>query len=109
MQTANEQAELAIRNASGRKDNDGIEAVIKTKPLKDGIHELMRLKTKADQKRDDLAAAVKRIAEQSGLLSSVVRKLVNARTGDKFQEEKRKVEQLGIVFEEVGEEVKLKN
>jgi hypothetical protein len=47
-----------------------------------------------------------RVAERAGFLSSVVRRIVKAHAGEKFEEEKRKVDQLGIVFEEVGAENK---
>jgi hypothetical protein len=99
---AAQQAELAINTAAGRKDKDGTEAVIKLQPLKKAISELETLKNKSDQARDKLNDAVKAVAEQSGLLSSVVRKLVNARCGENFAEEKTKAEQLAMVFGEVG-------
>jgi hypothetical protein len=103
MNAETDQANLGIDSPKGRKDKDGTPAVIKTKPLKDGIHDLMNLKAKADAAREKLNSAVKAIAEQSGLLSSVVRKLVNARSGDNFEAKANEIEQLGIVFEEVGE------
>ena len=99
---ASVQTELAIDKAKGRKDSTGQEDVIKTKPLKDAIDDLIALHGKKQNANDKFNAAVKAVAEKSGLLSSVVRKLVNARAGDKWEEESRKVVQLGIVFEEVG-------
>ena len=92
----------AIRKARGRKDGGGQEAVISTKPLKDKLRELEELKKKSDAAKDRLNDAIKAIAEQAGLLASVVRKLVNARSGDNYEQEARKVEQLGIVFDEIG-------
>mgnify|MGYP001563945639 CR=1 FL=1 len=99
---ASVQTELAISKASGRKQKDGTEDVIKVKPLKDAIDDLIVLHAKAMTARGKLNDAVKVVAEKSGLLSSVVRKLVNARAGENWEEESRKVVQLGIVFEEVG-------
>lgn len=101
---ANLQPTKGKRSAKGRKDNEGQEAVIKTQPLKDNIKELMLLKKKLEDATGNMNAAIKRTAEKSGLLSSVVRRLVNARHSGKFAEEKVKVDQLGIVFEEVGED-----
>ena len=97
------QTDLAIDKARGRKQKDGTEDVIKTKPLKEAITELLSLKAKADAAKDKMNSAVKAVAEKSGLLSKVVRKLVNARSGEGFEEAKREVVQLGIVFEEIGD------
>ena len=90
----------------GRKDGSGTAAVIKTQPLKESIQELIRLFDKNATVRDDLNKAIKKVAEKTGVLSSVVRRLVAARAGDKFDEKKNEVEQLGIVFDEVGEDPK---
>lgn len=101
------EAEEAIAKAKGkprgRKDNEGQEAVVTTKPIRERIAELCTLKEKSEQAKEALNAAIKATAEAAGMQSSVVRKFVNARSGDKFDQEARKVEQLGIVFSEVGE------
>ena len=92
-----------IRGARGRKDGDGQEVVIEMKPVREVLQELLELDKKARnaaQRRND---AIKAVAKKSGLLSSVVRKLVNARAGEDFAEEKRKVDQLALVFEEIGD------
>ena len=88
----------------GRKDNQGQEAVIKPQTLKDGLKNLAHLKAKAEEANQKLKDAVKAIAEKSGLEATVVRKFVNARHAgsEKFDNEKRRIEQLGIVFEEIG-------
>lgn len=101
-QAATELAGEAINRAKGRKSSDGTEDVIKVKPLKEAIAELETLKTKADAAKDRLNDAIKAVAERSGLLSKVVRKLVNARHGEGFEDAKREVDQLAIVFDEVG-------
>lgn len=98
--TAADQA-IGKAKARGRKDSEGQEAVIKTKPLKDSLRELGTLKAKSDAAKEKLNDAIKAVAEKSGLLSSVVRKFVNAATGEKFEEERRKVEQAALVFDEV--------
>jgi hypothetical protein len=102
MEAATQETERAINKARGRKETDGQEKVISTKPIRESVTELCQLKVKADAARDRLNVAVKAVAEKSGLLSSVVRKFVNARAGENFEEEKRKVEQLGLVFDEVS-------
>lgn len=88
------------RSARGRVDN-GQEAVINLESLTTRMPDLLKLKAAADDAKTDYADAVKATAEKSGLLASTVRKYVNARAGDNFDEEKTKVEQLALVFEEV--------
>ncbi len=84
----------------GRKDASGQEAVIKTKELKTRIDELVKLKKAADEAAVEFNDAVKAAAEKSGLLASVVRKVVTASAGENYEEEKRKAEQLSLAFEE---------
>lgn len=93
------------KTARGRKDKnkeDG--AVIKPCEVKKSLRELGVLATKAADANAALKDAIKAVAEKSGLLSSVVRRMVRAQSGDSdsFNEEKRKVEQLSIIFEEIG-------
>lgn len=98
-----EEGTTGRRGARGRKDADKQEQVIKTKIVKDRITELVQLKNNADSAANDFNDAVKKAAEDSGLLAATVRKFVVARAGEKFAEELRKCEQLNLLFEEVGE------
>lgn len=96
--------EKAKRTPRGRKDKDRDDGeAIKLEPLKKSLRELGTLAAKADEASAKLKDAVKAVAERSGLLSSVVRRLVRAHSGDSdhFADEKRKAEQLGIAFEEI--------
>jgi hypothetical protein len=43
---------------------------------------------------------VKRVAEKSGLLASVVRSVVSASANDKFEDKKKNAQQLALAFEE---------
>lgn len=91
----------------GRKDRDRDDGeAIKLEPLKKSLRELGQLAMKAADANANLKDAVKKVAEKSGLLSSVVRRLVKAHSGDSdhFADEKRKAEQLGIVFDEIAYE-----
>ena len=104
MPTATDVIEKA-KGARGRKDVDKEDgAVIKVKTLKDALRELGECKMRADEASAKLKDAVKAVAEKSGLLSSVVRAMVKAQSGDsdQFNDAARKVEQLSIVFEEIG-------
>lgn len=93
------------KGARGRKDKDKEDgAVIKVKTLKEALRELGECKVMADEVAAKLKAAVKAVAEKSGLLSSVVRAMVKAQSGDsdQYADAARKVEQLAIVFDEIG-------
>ncbi len=90
------------KSARGRKDADKQEAVIKTKIVKDRVEELVNLKRAADEAGVQFNDAIKAAAEKSGLLAATVRKFVVARAGENFEEEARKVEQLSLIFEEIG-------
>ena len=110
---ANEQTETGTTKGKGRGkakekplgriDGDGQEAVIKMGPVKDNIMELVNLYVEAGDANAKFNDAIKATAEKSGLLSSVVRKFVVARAGENFGETARKVEQLSLIFSEVGE------
>lgn len=90
----------APKKPSARTDG-GQEAVERPQVLREAMDELVRLKKAADEASSDLSEAIKAKAKESGFLASVVRRLVVARAGDKFQEKQREVEQLALVFEEV--------
>jgi hypothetical protein len=90
------------KRVRGRKDQ-GQEAVVKTDVLKDKVADLVHLHNKAAAAAETYGDAIKTTAEKAGLLASVVRKFVAARAGEKFEEEKKKAEQLSLVFDEVGE------
>lgn len=95
--------EAGGKSARGRKDGDGQEAVIKLKPLKESFKELATLYTKAEDSKDKFNDAVKKVAERSGLMSSVVSKLVKAKSGEKFEDVKRTADQMSIVFAEFSD------
>lgn len=88
----------------GRKDQTtGQEEAINLAPVQKSIDELVRLYTQQQAAAEKCSDAIKAVAEKSGLLANVLRKLVKARAGEKFEEAKRTVEQLALVFEECGE------
>ena len=91
------------RGAKGRMDGDKQPAVQQPKIISERIDELVRLKTKADDAAESFADGIKKAAEDSGYLASVVRKFVVARAGEQFEEKKRQCEQQLELFEEVGE------
>ena len=90
-------------SAIGRKDAEKQPAVIKTKEVTDKIEHLIELHNAKREASTNYGDAVKAVAEKSGYLASVVRKLVNAKAGDDFDGEARKVEQMSLIFEECGD------
>jgi len=99
------QTDAVISKARGRKDKDKEDGgVIKIEPLRKSLRELGELAIKAAEANAKLKDAVKATAEKSGLVASVVRRLVKALGGDKdhFEDEKRKAEQTQLVFDEIG-------
>lgn len=90
------------RGARGRQDRSGQEKVIRMKELTDRIPHLVSLHNKAKEASTDLSSAVKSIAEKSGLLASVVRRLIVAKAGDNFDEKKKEAEQLSLAFDEIA-------
>lgn len=91
------------KKPKGRTDRSGQEAVIDVSEVRDRIQTLVDLYRLHEDSGKDLNEGIKATAEASGLLASVVRKLVVARAGERFKEKAREVEQLALVFDEVGE------
>ena len=92
----------AGRRIRARKDKDGQEAIIKIGEVRDKIGYLIDMHNKAKDAGTDYGDAVKATAERAGISSSVLRKFVAARAGEKFDECAKEVEQLSLCFEEVG-------
>ena len=85
----------------GRID-DSQEQVIKIESLNTRIKHLVGLHNKAADASKDLAEGIKKVAEESGLLAATVRKFIAAKASEDFDEAKRKVVQLALVFEEAN-------
>lgn len=87
---------------AGRIDG-GQEAVMKAKPIKDVIDDLVKQYTKARDAAQELSDDIKAAAEKGGVSAKALRSLVAARASENFEERKREVEQLQFLFEKVGE------
>ena len=103
MDAATEAAIDKARGTRGRKDTEGNESVIKLKVVEDRIADLCVMHDLAAQANERYREAVKATAEAAGLLTVTVSKFVAARAGDKWEEQQTKVQQLALVFEEIGE------
>jgi len=60
------------------------------------------LRIAAVQAADEYREASKAVAEACGLHPSTVSRYIKARSGENYDREKDRVEQLSLVFEEVG-------
>lgn len=82
----------------GRRDNTGQEAVLEPTKLNDAMAKLEKLCAALADAAEDYSAAIKKTAEASGYNASVIRKLVAAKHGDKFDQVKRIVDQMAEAF-----------
>lgn len=88
-------------SAPGRVDGKQ-EAVVKLESLAIRVDHLVKLHKIAEEADTDYREAVKTVASNSGLLAATVNKYVKACAGDSFEDQKRKVVQLALIFEEMG-------
>lgn len=103
MSAPQQQSEISMpKTVAGRKDRDGAEKVVTLQPLRKKLKHLAALKDTLDGARGSFNAAVKAVAEETGLMSSVITKLIKARSDDKVDDERRKADQLSMVFAEIG-------
>lgn len=89
--------------AKGRKDREGQEAVQNHETIKTRIDELTRLHRRSKEASEEFSEAIKKAAEDSGFLATVVRRFVVARSGERFLEKQRENQQLELLFTELGE------
>lgn len=87
------------RKPTGRVSGDGQESVIDVSKAHDKEKHLVGLYTKQQEAAADFADAIKVVAEKSGLNASTVRAWVIAKAGENYDEKRRKVQQLSIIFE----------
>jgi len=76
---------------------------VKISVVKNGTSSLVNLYISAHEAKEDFSTSLKAVAESAGVLPAVLRKLVKALAGDKFDTARKEVEQLAMVFEEAGE------
>lgn len=89
-----------LQNARGRKDQ-GQEAVIKLESVNTRIDDLVELYKKAEEAAQVFKDAIKKTAEESGLLAASVSTFIKARASDEeaFEQKKTKVMQMALIFE----------
>jgi hypothetical protein len=90
--------------ARGRKSADGQEQVIKLKPMREALVNLLALKDEKDSAAAAFNEAVKAVAVRANLNASAVKKLVVAKSGDDFDDRNRIVQQTAELFSEFAGE-----
>jgi predicted Zn-dependent protease len=107
-------ADQAIAKADGKdkpkvpgrkaRTSDHQEAVIKLDELNPLAVEMLITDLKAAQEAATIFdEGIKANAERAGIQSSVLRRFITARAGEKFEDKKRDAMQLSLLFEEIGE------
>lgn len=91
------------RLGTGRVNKDAESVSQKPQIVAERIDELVRLHLRAKDCAAEATEAIEKAATDSGYKASVVKKLVTAKAGDKFEEKHREVEQQAELFDEVGE------
>lgn len=87
----------------GRKDRASKqEAVIETGVIGDRVQELVLLLQRAKDAGAAYNDGIKAAAEKAGLQSSVVRKFVEAKAGEHYDDKKRDAMQLVLLFDNVA-------
>lgn len=107
METTNSQAETALGmkpGARGRKDNSGQEVEPDASKVVDKIDDLVEAKHKAEKAAEAFSSKVKAVAKEAGMNAAAVRKIVDAKAGENFEQQRRYAAQLHLLFEEVGSE-----
>jgi hypothetical protein len=82
--------------------NQAAVAVLRIETLKTRIEHLVQLKRAADEAATDYKEAIVKTAADARCIPAVVRRFVTARAGERFIEKKQEVEQLSLLFEEIG-------
>lgn len=96
-------ANIKKSRASGRKDPDGGEEIIKFQPTKEACADMIKLYQKMLAAKVVFNECVKGVAERSNTNAATLKKLVRASAGGNFADVRRDVDQFAIVFEEIGE------
>lgn len=83
--------------------NDDDSTAIDLSKIRDKLTELERLCKRKIDAADHFSEACTIVASKAGIRPDVLRQYVTARVNDKVDEYEKKAEQLGLLFEEMGE------
>jgi hypothetical protein len=94
------QTETAVKSNGGVRYVDREGQAIKMGAVRSSVDGLVALFITSQNAAEDFSSTIKSVAEVSGILPSVLRKLVRARAKDQVDKAKHELEQLSLVFEE---------
>jgi hypothetical protein len=90
------------RVETGRKDNDGQEAVVDLTALKKGMPKAIKLEKELADARSDASAFYKKFAKECGLNTAQLKKAAKAYADEDTEAQLRKAEQMSLIFTECG-------
>lgn len=91
------------RGRRGRKDSTGDEQVLKARPIKDALGELVAAFQKFDAARIEYNDLRKLVAERGNASAADLNKLLKASARGNFEDVQRKVQGTADLFELIGE------
>jgi hypothetical protein len=91
------------RGRRGRKDSTGDEQVLKAKPIKDALGELMASFQKFEDARSAYNELRKQVAERANASAADLNRLLKASARGNFEDVQRKVQGTADLFELIGE------
>lgn len=94
--------ETAKQTRRGRVEPDGQEANPDPKIIEGALPELERLYRRKQDANADFNAAVKDKAKKAGFNASVVKKFITVRANEQMEEERRKQDQLALLFFDIS-------
>jgi hypothetical protein len=87
---------------TGRKDNDGQEAVVDLTALKEGMPKAIKLEKSLAEQRSDASEFYKKFAKKCGLNTAQLKKAAKAYADEDAEAAQRKAEQMSLIFTECG-------
>ena len=87
---------------TGRKDGDGQEAVVDVNALKKFMPKAIKLEKELAERRSDASEFYKKGAKECGLNTAQLKKAAKAYADEDAEAQRRKAEQLSMIFEECG-------
>jgi hypothetical protein len=94
-----QQEEVSTSNVESLVESSRKDMEVMISAVDKSMEDLVKLHTLYMHASEDYKAAIKAVAEQSGLLPAVLRRFVKASAGDKFEKDKQEVAQLALVFD----------
>lgn len=86
----------------GRQDGDGQEAIVNVTALKKGMPKAIKLEKDLADAKSDASKFYKNFAKECGLNTAQLKKAAKAYADEAIEDQRRKAEQLTLIFTECG-------